>query len=135
MARSFQVVRTGVAQADTGQTDLVNVPGFANNMIVYVDLSASAGTTPLLDFKMQYVNPVRNAAVEDFPGAGITQIADTGDVVMQVGPGVTGIADDDTGAVYSINMLLPPLINFVTTLDRTTANETYTYSISVAFMD
>jgi hypothetical protein len=133
MASSFQVVRTGTAQADTGQTDLVNVPGFARNMVVFINVSATAGVTPLFDFKMQYVNPVTTTAVEDFPGAGITQIAGTGDVVVQVGPGITGIADDDTTAVYSINMVLPPRINFVTTLSRTGADETYTYSISAFF--
>lgn len=133
MARSLTVVRTGTAQANTGQTDLVKVPGFADFMLVYVDVSATAGTTPLFDFKMQYVDPVRNAAVEDFPGAGITQIAGNDNVVIQVGPGVTGIADDDTTAVYSINMMLPTLINFVTTLDRTSLDETYTYSIAAEF--
>jgi hypothetical protein len=133
MAKSLQLVRSGTAQADTGQTDLVQVPGFAKFMLVFIDVSATAGTTPLFDFKMQYVDPVRNAAVEDFPGTGITQIAGNDNVVIQVGPGITGIADDDTGPVYSINMVLPPLINFVTTLDRTSSNETYTYSIAAAF--
>jgi hypothetical protein len=135
MARSLTVVRNATAQANTGQTDLVSVPGFARFMTVFIDVSATAGTSPLFDFKMQYVDPVRNAAVEDFPGVGITQIAGNDNVVIQVGPGVTGIADDDTTAVYTLNMALPPLINFVTTLDRGSANETYTYSISCAFSD
>lgn len=135
MARQLKVVRTATAQADTGQTDVVEIPGFARHMIVYIDVSATAGTSPLFDFKMQYIDPVRNAAVEDFPGAGVTQIAGNDNVIIQVGPGVTGIADDDTGAVYSINMVLPSQMNFVTTLDRTTGNETYTYTIAAEFTD
>jgi hypothetical protein len=135
--RQTTLVRQGTAQANTGQTDVVTVPAWATNMLVFLNVSAAAGTTPLTDFKMQYRDPTTNAAVLDFPGAGITQIAGTttANVVIQVGPGITGIADDDTTQVYSINMALPSEILFITTLDRTTGDETYTYSINAQFSE
>ena len=62
---------------------------------------------------------------------GITQIAGTtaGSVVVTVGPGVTGIADDDTGPNYFLNCVLPSKIAAKVLFDRTTGNEVYTYSL------
>lgn len=62
---------------------------------------------------------------------GITQIVETttGYVQVQMGPGVTGIADDDTTALYSVNCNLPSRIAAVITLSRADADETYTYSL------
>ena len=62
---------------------------------------------------------------------GITQIVETtaANVVVQLGPGVTGIADDDTGPLYSVNCALPSRFAAVITLDRADADETYTYSL------
>ena len=62
---------------------------------------------------------------------GITQIAGTtsGSVRVRVGPALTGVAEDDTGAVYSVDDMLPGRIAHVLTFDRTTGNEVYTYSL------
>lgn len=131
-------VRAGAAQADTGQTDWMVIPPWATDMVVYLEVTAVVGTTPLTDFKLVVTDPVSldDGFALDFANwNGITQIAGTtaGDIVVHVGPGITGIADDDTGPYYSINSPLPPVLGFRITLDRTTADETYTYNLRVAF--
>ena len=131
--RHTTVVRTGTAQATTGQTDLVTTPNWARTATVYLNVTAVAGTTPLTDMKFQYVHPVSRNAV-DMQWNGITQIAGTtaGNVVVHLG----GFdPEDDTGAIYFLKDPLPRSWNIVTTLDRTTADETYTYSIAVEFAD
>lgn len=134
----FAILRNATAQATTGQTDYIAVPGFARYMTVWLNVSAAAGTTPLTDFKLVSANPVTMDDGDnlDYLGwNGITQIAGTtsGDIMVQVGPGITGIADDDTGPVYSLNGVLPSVLGFTITLDRTTTDETYTYSLAYKF--
>lgn len=62
---------------------------------------------------------------------GVTQIAGTtaSGVAVHMGPGVTGIADDDTGAAYFINAPLPSRMAAKVTLDRADADEIYTYAL------
>lgn len=259
--RETQLIKSGVVQATTGQTTIVGVPKWADSSIWYLSVVTTAGTSPLTDFKFQYVVPKITAAVvvatstagdgthnevqtitltggptngtftitwpgvsadvsrtttaisatasgaevqdaltsalqgtsyargsiapitvvrtgagttgspyvhtlthagdgvkltdidavtvdgtklytyttdtaNDFAGwNGITQIADTtaGVIQVHVGSGITGIADDDTGAIYAVNAPLPEYIAAVITLDRTTGNETYTYSLYATF--
>lgn len=134
MGRHVTVVRTGTAQASTGQTDPVTTPGFATSAIVYLNVTATAGTTPLTDMKFQYIHPVSTNAV-DMQWNGITQVADTttGNVVVHMGLGGVD-TEDDTTPIYFLKDPLPSRWNIVTTLDRTTGNETYTYSIVVEFL-
>ena len=134
----FVILRNASAQATTGQTDYVAVPSWARYCYIWLNVSAVAGTTPLTDFKLSSVNPVTMDDGDNLDYAGwngITQIAGTtaADIQVQVGPGITGIADDDTGPFYSVNGVLPPILGFVITLDRTTADETYTYSLAYKF--
>ena len=134
----YAILRNASAQATTGQTDYVAVPAWAKYLYIYLNVSAVAGTTPLTDFKLSAVNPVTldDGDNLDYLGwNGITQIAGTtaGDIQVQIGPGITGIADDDTGPFYSLNGVLPGILGFVVTLDRTTADETYTYSLAYKF--
>lgn len=134
MARAFTHVRTGTAQATTGQTDTVAVPGYASTAIVYLRVSAAAGTTPLTDMKFQYVNPITSTAL-DFQWNGITQIAGTtgGHVVAVIGKGYD--TEDDTGPVYFVKDPLPGKFNIVLTFDRADADETYTYTLGVEFIE
>lgn len=130
------LVRNASAQANTGQTDWINVPDWARSMIVYLNWTAKAGTSPLIDFKLQEADPVarNDSYVLDFlDWNGITQLSAEALAVIAIGPGITGIADDDTGSYYKLNGLLPPLLGLKTTLDRTTGDETYTYTLSVVF--
>ena len=135
---SIVTVRAASAQADTGQTDWVAVPGWAVDMTVFLEVTATPGTTNTTDFKLVVTDPVSlddGFAIDFADWNGITQIAETtaGDIVVQVGPGVTGIADDDTGPFYKVNAVLPPVLGFRITLDRTDTDETYTYNLSAVF--
>jgi hypothetical protein len=72
----------------------------------------------------------------DFGGwDGITQIAGTtaAEVEIIVGPDESDTTDD-TGAVYQVQHVLPDKMAAVITLDRTTGNELYTYSLYVSFV-
>jgi len=135
---SILTVRSGTAQANTGQTDWMVTPPWAVDMVVYLEVTAVAGTTPLTDFKLLTTDPVSlddGFALDFADWNGITQIAGTtaGDIVVHVGPGITGIADDDTGPYYSLNAPLLPLLGFKLTFDRTTGDETYSYNLRAAF--
>lgn len=134
MPRSLQTIQNATAQADTGQTDALQTPDWARSAIVHLRVSAVAGTTPLTDMKFQYVHPVSGTAL-DFQWDGITQIAGTtaGHVVVHVGTPNIDTADD-TGAVYFVTDQLPKQWNIVTTFDRTTGNETYTYQLAVEWI-
>jgi len=134
MARSFKLVRSETEQATTGQTDTITTPGFARTAIVYLNVTAAAGTTPLTDMKFQYVNPVSGNAV-DMQWDGITQIAGTtaGNVVVILGAHNVD-TEDDTGPIYFVKDALPQEWNIVTTLDRADASEEYTYDLSVEFV-
>lgn len=132
MAKKLVVVRNAAAQANTGQTDTVTVPGFARRATAYINLTAVAGTTPLFDCKFQYRDPVAGTAV-DFQWNGITQATAAGLSVVHIGGYDT---EDDTGPVYFLKDSLPAhQFDIVTTLDRTTADETYTYTLAVEFSD
>lgn len=131
-------VASGTAQADTGQTTWVAVPGWAKSGIIYLNVTAAAGTTPLTDFSLRQTDPITldDSYANNYGGwDGITQIAGTtsGSIVVNIGAGVTGIADDDTGPVYNINAPLPSLLGFKVLFDRTTGNEVYTYTVRVVW--
>ena len=130
--RSMTILRNVSANATTGFTDDIDVPSWALYAIFYINLTAVAGTTPLFDFKLQWIDPVDNTTVEDFPGAGITQLTGADFIVYMVG--APGLADDDTGPVYTTAFPLPPTIRAVTTTDRGTGDETYTYTQAVVFV-
>lgn len=140
---SMVVLRNVTAQAgnSTGsaQVDWVDVPVWAKGMTVYLNLSALAGTTRTLDFKILEADPVARSdsapAPIDFLGwDGITQLTATGFVVLDVGPGVTGIANDDTGVFYQLNgSPSGRLLGFKIATDRTDGDETYTYTLAVVF--
>lgn len=55
--RETRYVVAGVAQADTGQTTIVQAPTWAKHSIWYLSVVATAGTTPLTDFKFHPVIP------------------------------------------------------------------------------
>lgn len=126
--RSLQTVRNATAQADTGQTDTVQPPPWAKYVTIYVDLSAVAGTTPLFDFDIDVPQPSPGSTAGD-EELTTTQLSAADLYTVHIGPGITGIADDTTAPIHKINMPLPWALNLVVTLDRTTGNETYTYSI------
>lgn len=138
-------VRTATAQATVGQTDWIAVPPWAQYMKVFWNVTAVGGTTPILTPAIKQVDPIAlndvAAGLGDLGGFAITNAATTSQSVyiITAGPGVTGIANATaalaaTGASYVfLNDVLPPVLGLVTTNDRTTGDETYTYTIDVVF--
>lgn len=129
---------TGTAQANTGQTSWIYTPSWATHLFGTLEVTAAAGTTPLTDLALKTSATVSlddGFALNLGQWDGITQIAGTtaGDIMFAIGPGITGIADDDTGPMYSVNTVLPPIIGVAITLDRTTGDETYTYALRLTF--
>jgi hypothetical protein len=134
--------RSETAQATTGQTDWINVPEYAKYAFVFLNITATAGTTPLTDISFLAADPVSR---DDAHVIKLAEHADLTDAdgtaaqfIYQLGPGVTGIADDVTAAaaadsVVSLNVVLPPLLGIKIHNDRTGTNETYTYNLSVTF--
>lgn len=139
-----QYRRAGTAQANTGQTDWIVVPDWARYADIILNVTAVAGTTPAITPDLLAADPV---ALDDGSVASIvadagnftTAVTDVGTHRIQVGPGVSGIADDVTLAATGdssarVNALLPAILGVRLTLDRGDANETYTYTLTVRFL-
>lgn len=137
-------VRTATAQATTGQTDWVAVPKWAKYAKVYFNLTAVAGTTPIFTPSVREVPPGFSSAADDSYAfniaehAALTGITAASLLVVDIGPGVTGIADDVTNAAaassrVALNAVLPALLGIKVLNDRTTGDETYTYTVDVVF--
>jgi len=111
-------------------------------MYVRFNLTAVGGNTPLADLTFKVPDL---ATLDDTTGVAnlnghtaFTQITAAADLHGQIGPGVTGIADDTTTAAtglsnFAINCVLPPVVGVKLLFDRTTGDEVYTYSLSVYF--
>jgi len=134
--------RSASAQADTGQTDWLLTPPWANYVWIMLNVTATAGTTPTVTpaflsadpVSMDDANVVRVAEHANFTANNGT----AAQYIYQIGPGVTGIADDVTQSAtvdsyVSLNAILPAVLGVTLTLDRTTGNETYTYALAVYF--
>ena len=131
---AFVIVRNAVAQANTGQTDWLLVPQWATFCTVHLNITATAGTTPgpsTLSIKsaMQVGIDDTNAQTMSAGSA----IAVNGGQVVDIGPGVTGIADAGSATKVTVNAILPAILGLTLLLDRTNADETYTYTLSARF--
>jgi len=125
------------AQATTGQTDYIVVPAWARRAIVYFNLTANAGTSPISTVSFQVPPPntfVDTDLVQLATGASVTAASQH---IYHIGPGETGIADgtDQAAADASmgINATLPWMLGVKVLNDRTTGDETYTYTLKVVF--
>jgi len=132
--------RIGAAQADTGQTDWFRTPRDADYCFVFLNITATAGSSPILTPSFLAADPIsQDDGHTVLLHAALTANDGTAaQYIYQLGPGVTGIADDVTQAAnadsaVSINTVLPPVLGVQLVLDRTSANETYTYNLSVWF--
>jgi hypothetical protein len=140
---SMNILRNVTAQIGNSvagaQIDWVDIPSWVRGMTIYLNLSALAGTTRTLDFKLVEADPVARSDSAPAPinyadWDGITQLTATGFVVVEVGPGLTGIADDDTASYYKLNAQVGgKLLGFRIATDRTDGDETYTYTLAVVF--
>ena len=138
-------IRTGTAQADTGQTDWIAVPNWAKTAIINTNVSAVGGSTPgptLVHLKRLspsvYGAPGTSSAFkfDDTTAVTImtntTGLASTGNHRIVIGPGV-GLVDVVNSADNKVNVVLPQILGIQVVLDRTNADETYTYTVSVDF--
>jgi len=107
-----------------------------------VNVTATAGTTPTVTPLFSVPDPVSmddTRVIKLAEHTGFTANDGTAaQYVYQLGPGITGIADDVTQAAgadsyVSLNVILPPILGVRITLDRTTGNETYSYNLAVYF--
>lgn len=134
----YPSIRDVAAQATTGQTDWLVVPAWARFVVVFFNLTANAGTTPI---STPSFLAVPEGVFDDadtvtlFTGAAITAASQHR---YSTGPGVTGIADGTDSATVDasvgVNTLLPALLGVKILNDRTTADETYTYKLSARFL-
>ncbi len=139
-------VRSATAQASTGQTDWIRVPAWARFAKVYFDLTdVGVSTTPIFLPSIKEVTPYRTAGIlvdtnaKYVSAVSVTGLTGVGLAVYNIGPGVTGGADDVTlgtsGGTAYINTVLPEILGFTVLNDRTTGDEVYTYTIYVSFTD
>ncbi|MGH2555474.1 MAG: hypothetical protein ACRDHO_07140, partial [Actinomycetota bacterium] len=103
----------------------------AEAAIFYWRISAVAGTTPIADCKLQMQDPTSGQFL-DIDGAAFAQKTAAAIQALSVGP---GLAADATGDVRSAQAHLPAKMRAVFTFDRTTADETYTFTLSVDWLD
>lgn len=134
-------IRTAAAQATTGQTDWVAVPRGAKGATIWVNITANAGATPSTTISVLTTDPITrddSYTVNVAEHTSLTAITAASMLVIDIGPGVTGIADDVTNAAAAssyvkINAHLPPILGIKVLNDRGDGNETYTYTVTVAF--
>jgi hypothetical protein len=133
-------LRSVTAQASTGQTDWVRVPPAAKFVEVLVNVTATGGTTPICLPSVLAADPIALSDTNTAPvgTATTTGITGTGLARIVVGPGVSGIADQvavgtSGGADVKLNSVLPALLGIKVLNDRTTGDETYTYTVTVTF--
>ncbi len=141
-----QVFRTGVAQANIGQTDWIYVPTPALQASLLFNFTSAAGTTPLWTELRLFAHTAPGTlddAHKQFLGTdGATNIVSTSidptsGARAVVDVGLMNIANDITmagaNAYGVINCVLPYLLGVQMVFDRTTGNETYTYTASILF--
>lgn len=113
----------------------VTVPGWAHSGTFFLNVTAMAGDTPLLDFKLETVDPINLTSVAPLGDwDGITQKTGSAALItVEIGPRITA---DDTGSAtascrYGVNATLPPVILYTITTDGTTNTEDYTFTLAV----
>jgi hypothetical protein len=136
---TYKRIRNAAAQADTGQTDWIVVPGWAVFAEIDIDVNAVAGTTPILTPAIMAgnVNTLDDADAVQLNAAFTTPPTAASRNIIFVGPGVSAADDvalsaNGNGQAF-VNIPLPSLLGVRVTLDRADANETYTYTVSVKF--
>lgn len=135
----YKVIRTGAAQANTGQTDWVAVPSWALWAEVLYNITAVAGTTPILTPSFLAADP---STLDDGDTAQIHADITSPPTAASfhrivIGPGVGGTDDVALAAAADseaeINASLPTILGVKTLLDRGTGDETYSYTVKIRF--
>lgn len=108
-----------------------NPPSSATGGVFYWRISAVAGTTPIADCKLQYEDATSGQFVDVDNGAFAQKLAASTQVLTVL----PGGAADATGDFRSTNALLSSQMRAVFTFDRTSADETYTFTLSVDWIE
>ena len=144
---SISVLNGDGMGADTKLRGLA-VPAWATKAVFTIFYDAGTGTSPLFDFALgtpDWGSTTLIAAPTDATDQagslgnaawnGITQVTGAGPYVItiEVGPDVT---DDDTGSAsascyYGVKGELPPVLQYLITIDTTTNDEDYTIRLAV----
>lgn len=129
------LVRSGVAQATTGQVDYVQVPPYATVAVWSVDLTAVAGTTPILTPGFKAIGPSADDArvVSPFGTALTGTLTAAGQFSVTIGLGVSEQVAIGTAKPAVLVPGLPVFLGLSLVFDRTTGDETYTYVSYVRF--
>lgn len=116
----------------------LGTPDWAKYATFYLQITSMGGTSPLLDFKLEALDPTNPDSAAAAPlGSwdGITQktAATASLTTIDVGPGLT---IDDTGSAtasdnYKVDAPLPTMLMYTITTDGTTDDEDYTFNLSV----
>lgn len=132
----FSVLRNVTAQATTGQTDWLDVPDWVKSIIVTLNITANAGTTPTTTLTLRAPDPVTRDDTNDH-GVVLTSAVITGASFhyYALAPtfttaGTDGVASDSTVVQ---NGPIPSTIGVRVLNDRTTGDETYTYTLTIKF--
>lgn len=137
LLESFTITNNQIATLAIAKA--VTVPPWATYATWYLNIAAMTGTSPLVDFKLEAVDPIGLTAVAPLGSwDGITQKTTNTTVCMttvDVGPGLTV---DDSGSAtasdnYKVDAPLPGIILYTITLDGTTGDEDYTITLAAAF--
>lgn len=129
------LVRLAAAQANVGQVDWVAVPPGAAFAVWSVDLTAVAGTTPILTPGLRAIGPSADDAriVSPFGTALTGTLTAAGNFSVGIGLGGTEQVAIGTAKPFVSVPGLPEYLGLSLVLDRTSGDETYTYASSIRF--
>ena len=120
--------RTAYATATLNTT--IIPPSGASAAIFYWRISAVAGTTPIADCKLQYKDRT-SAQFIDVDNGTFAQKTAASFQSLAISPLLTA---DTTGDFRATAALLPAELRAAFTFDRTTADETYTFTLAVDWL-
>ncbi len=123
-----EVLETRTAYATASLTTTIIPPPGATGGVFMLRISAVAGTTPILDCKLQLAHPGSGQAIDVDNGAFAQQTAASFQAMFFY-PTV-GTADT-TGNYRSCQGMVASKMFAAWTLDRTTGDETYTFTLEV----
>ena len=125
-----ETLHTATAHATDSLSVVISPPSFAHAAVFYWNISAVAGTSPIADCKLQALDNASGTAI-DIDGATFAQQTAASFQALQVRCGLTA---DTTGNFRAVSALIPAAMKAVFTFDRTTGNETYTFTLSVDWL-
>lgn len=128
--RHHEVIENRTAFATATLNTEIQPPGWARSALFHWRISAVAGTTPIADCKLQSRDPT-SAQVIDIDGAAFGQKLAASFQNLMIGPGVIA---DATGDYRACQATIGTSMRAAFVFDRTTGDETYTFTLTVDWM-